>query len=349
MVSELVFIIQTMEKTVQKISIASNPGSTYFLQIGWEEDLEKGFSVTLCDGQAAWIGKVSAEDVSREAVDMEMEKLKYVEELKKALVTATLPASKYNFDLVQDGDAYDTYCFTYEKKLKDVSFKLGSLQLKMIKEPAEIIKELITHCLNTATELHSRNEHLQKENERLRSDWVDMQEQLEKCVSSKEELEQDLYTRFTCVLNEKKAKIRSLNEKLSQSHKRVPEKSNSSIPFDTVPVSDIKNDDYDASTDEDSKSPEVTIEAVPPPLSRRRSLVHSPDDSPDIAPSRKRRQRGQKNLYAEVKENVNQPEDVNQRCAAALSKTTGKNPSPENLSLPTSKNTPDTDDLFTDI
>lgn len=47
----------------------------------------------------------------------------------------------------------------------------------MIKEPAEIIKELITHCLNTATELHSRNEYLQKENERLRRDWVDMQEQ----------------------------------------------------------------------------------------------------------------------------------------------------------------------------
>ncbi|XP_040197613.1 DNA repair protein XRCC4 [Rana temporaria] len=338
-----------MEKTVQKISIASKPGRTYFLQIGWEEDLEKGFSVTLCDGQTAWIGKVSAEDVSREAVDMEMEKLKYVEELKKALVTTTLPASKYSFDLVQDEDAYDTYYFTYEKKLKEVLFKLGSLQLKVIKEPVEIIKELITHCLNTATELHSRNEYLQKENERLRRDWVDMQEQLEKCVSSKEELEQDLYTRFTCVLNEKKTKIRSLNEKLSQSHKSVPGNSNSSIPFDTVPVSDIKNDDYDASTDDDRKSPEVKIEAVPPPLSKRRSLVHSPDDSPDIAPSRKRRQRGQKMLYAEVKENVNRPEDVNQRCAAAPSKTTGKNPSSENLSLPTSKNTPDTDDLFNDI
>lgn len=64
--------------------------------------------------------KVSAEDVSREAVDMEMEKLKYVEELKKALVTTTLPASKYSFDLVKDGDAYDAYYFTYEKKLKEV-------------------------------------------------------------------------------------------------------------------------------------------------------------------------------------------------------------------------------------
>lgn len=64
--------------------------------------------------------KVSAEDVSREAADMEMERPKYVDELKKALITATLAANKYNFDLVKDGEDNDTYCFTYEKKLKDV-------------------------------------------------------------------------------------------------------------------------------------------------------------------------------------------------------------------------------------
>ncbi|KAM5193533.1 DNA repair protein XRCC4 isoform 1-T2 [Mantella aurantiaca] len=338
-----------MEKTVQKIAIASNPGGTYFLQIVWEEDLDKGFTVMLCDGRTAWTGEVSAEDVSREAADMEMERPKYVDELKKALITATMPASKYSFDLVKHGEDNDTFCFTYEKKLKDVSFKLGSLQLKNVEEPAEIIKELINYCLNTATELLSKNEHLQKENERLHRDWLDMQDQLEKFVSSKEELEQDLYTRFTCVLNEKKAKIRSLNEKLSQAPKKVPERSNSSIPFDTVPVSDLKKEDYDASTDEDSKSPEVTMEAAPPPLSRRRSLVQSPDDSPDIAPSRKRRQRGQKISYTEVKAKVKQLEDENQRCEAAPSKTTGKNPSSVNLPLPTSKNTPDPDDLFSDM
>ncbi|XP_018420230.1 PREDICTED: DNA repair protein XRCC4 [Nanorana parkeri] len=336
-----------MEKTVQKIAIASNPGGTYFLQIGWEEDLDKGFTVTLCDGQTALTGEVSTEDVSREAADIEMEKAKYVDELNKALISATLPASKYSFDLVKDEKDYDTYCFTYEKKLRDVSFKLGSLQLKNVKEPAEIIKDLINYCLTTTTELHSKNEHLQKENERLQRDWVDMQEQMEKFVSSKEELEQDLYTRFTCVLNEKKAKIRSLNEKLSRGQTKASEESNSSIPFDTVPVSDIKNDDYDASTDEDSKSPELTIKAAPPPLSRRRSLVHSPDDSPDVAPSRKRRQRGQKMSYAELKEKATKPEDI--RCKAASSKTTGKNPSSENLPLPTSKTTPDPDDLFSDI
>ncbi|XP_072272291.1 DNA repair protein XRCC4 [Pyxicephalus adspersus] len=347
LLSESAFIIQTMDKTVQKIAIASNPGRTYFLQIGWEKDLDKGFTVTLCDGQSAWTGQVSAEDISREAADMEMERSKYVEELKKALIATTQPASKYSFDLVKDGEKPDLYCFTYEKKLMDVSFKLGSLQLKKVKEPTEVIKKLISYCLSSSTELHSRNEHLLKENERLHRDWVDMQEQLEKFVKSKEELEQDLYNRFTFVLNEKKAKIRSLNKKLLQAQKIVPEKNNSSIPFDTVPVSDIRMEDYDATTDEDSQSPEVTMEAAP--LSRRRSLVHSPDDSPDVAPSRKRRQRGQKSFYTEIKERVDQTADENERCEAAPSKTTGKNPSPANPTLPTSKNTPDVDDLFSDI
>lgn len=38
----------------------------------------------------------------------------------------------------------------------------------------------------------------------------------EKCVSAKEALETDLYKRFILVLNEKKAKIRSLNKLLNE-------------------------------------------------------------------------------------------------------------------------------------
>ncbi|XP_075036556.1 DNA repair protein XRCC4 isoform X2 [Mixophyes fleayi] len=343
-----------MEKKVRKISLASDPGATYFLQIGWEEELDQGFTVTLCNGHTAWIGEVSGKDVSREAMDMEMERPKYVEELKKALITVAQPANKYSFDLVKDGEDPEMYCFTYEKKLKDASFKLGSLRLKNAPNPGEIIKELINYCLNCTTELHSRNEHLLKENERLRRDWNYIHDKLEKFVNSKEELEQDLYTRFTCVLNEKKAKIRSLNEKLSQVQQKVQEKSfqhsNSSIPFDTVPVGDLVNDDYSGSTDDDSKISEVKKETASEPPSRRRSLVNSPDDSPDIAPSRKRRQRGQKITYTEVKDKLPQTEEQEkQRCKPAPSKTTGKNPSSGKTPLSTSENTPDPDDLFSDI
>ncbi|XP_069820744.1 DNA repair protein XRCC4 [Dendropsophus ebraccatus] len=331
-----------MERKVRKITVASKPESTYFLQIGWKQELDSGFNVTLCDGHNAWIGEVSKEELSKEAADMEMEHSKYMEELKKAFITVPQTGSKYSFDLVKDEENPEMYCFAYEKTLKDVSFKLGSLRLRNAPDPVGIIKELINYCLNCATELHSKNEHLLKENERLRKDWNYMHDQLDKYVNSKEELERDLYTRFTLVLNEKKAKIRNLNQKLSQTEKKVSEKSNSSIPFDTLPIAD-----YNGSTDEESS--EVKEETAPPSISRRRSFL-SPDDSPDIAPSRKRRQRGQKSYCTQTKDKVSQPEEQDdQRCKPASSKTTGKNPSSLNPPLPTSNNSPDPDDLFSDI
>ncbi|XP_063820016.1 DNA repair protein XRCC4 isoform X3 [Pseudophryne corroboree] len=299
-----------MEKKVRKITVVSDPEATYFLQIGWEKDLGKGFEVTLCDGHIAWVGAASEEDVSREAADMEMEQPKYVEELKKALITVAQPANKYSFDLVKDGDIPEMYYFTYEKKLKDVSFKLGSLRLKKAPNPAEITRQLINYCLNCTTELLSRNEHLLKENERLRSDWNYIHDKLEQFVNSKEELERDLYTKFTCVLNEKKAKIRSMNEKLSQTQQKVQEKSSSSIPFDTVPVAELTTDDYNGSTDDDRKISEVTKETASQKSSKRRPFVNTPDDYPDIAPSRKRRHRRQNvQYYTEVKDKLSQPED----------------------------------------
>ncbi|KAM3939419.1 DNA repair protein XRCC4 isoform 1-T1 [Leptodactylus fuscus] len=332
-----------MERKVRKIAITSKPEAAYFLQIGWKKELDNGFNVTLCDGHNAWIGEVSKEDLIKEAADMEMEHSKYIEELKKALISVPQTGSKYSFDLVKDEEKPGTYCFTYEKTLRDISFKLGSLRLRNALDPAAIIKELIEYCLNCSTELHSRNEHLLKENERLRQDWNDMHEQLDKFVDSKEELERNLYTRFTLVLNEKKAKIRSLNQKLSQTEQKVPEKSNSSVPFDTLPIAE-----YDGSTDEET--PEVKEETAPPPVFKRRSLLSSPDDSPDIAPSRKRRQRGQKEYYTQMKEKLSQLEDQeDQRCKPGSSKTTGKNPSSLNPPLPTSKNSADPYDLFSDI
>ncbi|XP_075448642.1 DNA repair protein XRCC4 isoform X2 [Ascaphus truei] len=337
-----------MERKVSKITVLSDPGTTYFLQVVWEKDLGNGFTATLCDGHAAWIGEVSEEDVSKEANDMEMERPKYVEELKKALIMTALPANKYNFDLLKDEENSECYSFTYEKKLKEVLFKLGSLRLRSLPHPAEVIKELINYCLNCATELNARNEHLQKENQRLRCDWKDMHEQLEKWVDAKEDLEQDLYTRFTCVLNEKKAKIRSLKEKLSESQQKLQQKSEDTVPVDTAPTDDIKVGVYDDTTDEEVKSQQVTTETAT--SSRRRSLINSPDDTPDVAPTRKRRQRMPKSSYTEVKVKNQEPEkQEKQRYNTVPSKTTGKNPSSERTSLQTSKNTPDPDDLFSDI
>lgn len=52
---------------------------------------------------------------------MEMNHSKYIEELKKALITVPQTGSKYSFDLVKDEENSEIFCFTYEKTLKDIS------------------------------------------------------------------------------------------------------------------------------------------------------------------------------------------------------------------------------------
>uniref|UniRef100_A0A8C5LN71 DNA repair protein XRCC4 n=1 Tax=Leptobrachium leishanense TaxID=445787 RepID=A0A8C5LN71_9ANUR len=333
-----------MEKNVQRICLTSNPGPAYFLQVDWKKDLGNGFNVTLCDGSSAWTGQVPEDDISKEASDMEMDRQKYVDELKKALVLNVPTTNKYNYDLVED--PVDCYSFTYEKKLRDLSFKLGSLRLTKSQNPAEIIREVIIYCLNSMAKLHSQNDHLQKENGRLQSDWKDMHEQLETFVNAKEELEQDLYTKFTHVLNEKKVKIRSLKEKLEHNDQKVEKTSSvKSSAFDTVPVNELKDEEYGGTTDEDSQNTEETT--APATTSRQRSIISTPDDSPDIAPSRKRRQRGQKSYYTEVKARKTETGEK-QRCNPAPPKASANTSSSE-AGPQASKSTPDPDDLFSDI
>ncbi|NXJ33907.1 XRCC4 protein, partial [Ciconia maguari] len=86
-----------MEKTLNRIHPVSDPEATYFLQVSWEKDLGTGFGIILSDGQSAWTGAVSEAEISREAADMEMNREKYVEELKKALIAGEESAGKYNF------------------------------------------------------------------------------------------------------------------------------------------------------------------------------------------------------------------------------------------------------------
>ncbi|NXN81485.1 XRCC4 protein, partial [Bombycilla garrulus] len=86
-----------MEKTLNRIHPVSDPEATYFLQVSWEKDLGTGFGLLLSDCQCAWTGTVSEEDISSEAADIEMDRGKYVEELRKALIAGEESAGRYNF------------------------------------------------------------------------------------------------------------------------------------------------------------------------------------------------------------------------------------------------------------
>ncbi|NWH39725.1 XRCC4 protein, partial [Chloropsis hardwickii] len=168
-------------------------------------------------------------------------------------------------------------------------FCLGSLKLQEAPDTAEVIKELIGYCLDSVGKLQAKTERLQKENERLFSNWSDVEKRLEKCVEAKEELEADLYSRFVSVLNEKKAKIRNLQKLLSEAKESAVDAKCARDSTATTQMVIKRENNYDASTDEESENP-ARASLPSAPERRDSSLLGSPDIV-DPAPRRKRRQR----------------------------------------------------------
>ncbi|EGW09548.1 DNA repair protein XRCC4 [Cricetulus griseus] len=140
-------------------------------------------------------------------------------------------------------------------------FRLGSFNLDKVPNSTEVIRELICYCLDTIAEKQAKNEHLQKENDRLLRDWNDVQGRFEKCVIAKEALEADLYQRFILVLNEKKTKIRSLHkllDEIQQLEKNLKPERETKCSEKTTDQDAI----YDGSTDEEAGA-SVLAEELP--------------------------------------------------------------------------------------
>ncbi|XP_064902535.1 DNA repair protein XRCC4 isoform X2 [Columba livia] len=333
-----------MEKILNRIHPVSDPEATYFLQVSWEKDLGTGFGIVLSDGQCAWTGTVSEAEISREAADMEMNREKYVEELRKALIAGEESAGKYNFVISRDEENMECH-FSYERNLKDGSFRLGSLKLQKVSSPAEVVKELIGYCLDCLGRLRARNEHLQKENERLFSDWSDVEKRLEKCVEAKEELEADLYNRFILVLNEKKAKIRSLQKLLNEAKESAADAKCTRDSIAATEMATGTENDYDGSTDEETEN---LTRASLPSAERNDSLLGSPD-AIDTAPRRKRRQRTAKPAGTGAKMAAYETDQPAKEKPDLASQKTSDKHSLDVMSLETLENTCEPEDLFDDI
>ncbi|XP_072215258.1 DNA repair protein XRCC4 isoform X2 [Excalfactoria chinensis] len=334
-----------MEKTLIRIHPVSNPEAVYFLQVSWEQDISSGFGIKLTDGECAWTGTVSEAEISREAADMEMNREKYVEELKKALILGEESAGKYNFTVSVDEE--NTQChFSYERNLRDGSFRLGSLKLQKVSRPADVVKELIGYCLDCLGGLQVKNEHLQKENERLFCDLSDVEKRLEKCVEAKEELEADLYHRFVLVLNEKKTKIRKLQKLLNEAKEFAVDAQCARNSIATTQMTTEKENDYDGSTEEESEN--LIQSSLPSAPERRDSLLASPDVI-STAPRRKRRQRATNPVGTEAKISTSETEMLEKEKSDLSSQKTSGKQSPDVMSLETLENTCEPEDLFDDI
>ncbi|XP_036383740.1 DNA repair protein XRCC4-like [Megalops cyprinoides] len=330
-----------MSVSVRQIKVPSEPHATYFLKVDWLEDLGAGFTVALCDGESAWIGEVSEEDVAREIQELEMRRERYVEELQLALAGGGQQGGDYTFQLSPESACGGPRHLTYEKVQKDISFRLGSVELQPSPEPDQVIKELIRIGLDRGSELRARNQHLQEENQRLKREQDRITAELEGYVEAKEKLEQDLYTRFVLVLNEKKAKIRGLQEELRRLQEAKEERAQREAT--TAESSGPMEADYGASTDEEqTQSIHCSqVSTVPVTDEASSSMDLGLSDIPDVAPSRKRRWRhlhdpGSEKVPQELQQTARKDPapskaEANEKAAQGPPDVATPSPKPENL------------------
>ncbi|KAM3874226.1 DNA repair protein XRCC4 [Diretmus argenteus] len=289
-----------MHVAVREIHVSSEPAhqGTYFLRVDWKgRDLGSGFQLLVTDGQDAWRGQVSEAAVCAEAEELEMQKDKYIQDLHQAL-TETETSVTYSFSLTPSQPGRSV-TLAYEKVQKDISFRLGSVVLSAVPEPAEAVRELLIHGLERGTALERHNQKLQQENHRLRQEQQYITAELKRYTSGKEALEAELYSRFVLVLNEKKAKIRSLQETvthLQDARSSEEQKKKDLATSSQTPGQEEvdEEDEYGGSTDEEleGEAKPTSASTLPSRESRTPSpLDDSLSDITDVAPCRKRRLR----------------------------------------------------------
>ncbi|XP_018550210.1 DNA repair protein XRCC4 isoform X2 [Lates calcarifer] len=274
-----------MHTSVREIHVSSQPDSAYFLRVDWRgRGLGSGFHLLLTDGQDAWRGEVSEAVVCAEAEELEMQTERYVQNLQQAL-TGTESSVSYSFTLTPSPPNHSsTVTLAYEKVQKDISFRLGSVSLKSVPEPTEAVRELLVHSLQRGNTLEHQNQDLEEENQRLRREQQRITAELKRYTGGKETLEAELYSRFVLVLNEKKAKIRSLQETVTQlqetrSSKGRKQKDSAKSDRTAGGQEEEAEDEYGGSTDEEPE--EVQTTPAPTVQSRESSTAESIGRQPE--------------------------------------------------------------------
>lgn len=273
-----------MPTTLRQISLS---GSSYFLRLDWKgPDLGCGFQLLLTDGEDAWKGEVSQTDLYEEAKELEIENEKYLQDLHQAL-SGTECSASYSFSLINSDTSVS---LAFEKVQKDISFRLGTVSLTALSDPAEAVRDLLIYSLEKGNSLEGQNNRLEEQNQQLRKEHQRITTQLKQFSKVKEALETELYSRFVFVLNEKKGKIRSLQKTLKDLQ---DERASSGKPDQSELQLNAAEDEYGGSTEDEMDETELQPETRSPAAERTSPtpLDDSLSDLTDVAPCRKRRVR----------------------------------------------------------
>lgn len=190
---------------------------------------EKTIRLTLTNGAESWNGKITEDEMVSWSDRTKLSLTDYRSQTMKALSGEKLNGNEFDYEVnVRKDDSAD---FIWKRVIKEenIKFQLGCVRFKPDVVLAESTSKILEFSVESIESLEERIRTLADEKERLATERTVALQNLEKFVSIKEDTEKDLYSKFVVVLNEKKAKIRELKNKL-ESRSEIVESSLSNHP-----------------------------------------------------------------------------------------------------------------------
>ncbi|GFN93884.1 DNA repair protein xrcc4 [Plakobranchus ocellatus] len=251
-------------------SETSSADGKIFLQTTVKDHGHEGYELVVLDGSSVWEGTISEYALDRQCETLKMDFNTYVKETTTALTKAAQSDMEYEciFKPQSSSSGQLTWKKIPEPKVK---YNLGSVNLKKVPKPADKLISVLSQSISSIQSLQTQILSLQTDNERLAQERQNALKRLDKCVTAKDELEKDLFSKFVAVLNSKKERIRELEENsiMSQTEADPTEvttppvpstsktdlssnKQNVSSSSNGIPGGDAESHAYDIDTDEES-------------------------------------------------------------------------------------------------
>ncbi|KAK2152198.1 hypothetical protein LSH36_337g01048 [Paralvinella palmiformis] len=180
-----------------------------------EENRFGQFSLSLCDGSNIWSGLVTAESLKTYSKNMRISYEELLAQTRKALTNDKTAAVGFIYEVSSVGKNVRRFTWKRYEEAEDIKFKLGSADLHQGSNPSEEIFQMFDCALDFISTLETKVSHLEHDNKRLRLERDSDIQRLNKLASSKDDVERELYSKFVVVLNDKKARIRDLQEQLN--------------------------------------------------------------------------------------------------------------------------------------
>ena len=128
----------------------------------------------------------------------------------------------------------DTLTLEWKRVQKDVKFCLGTFNFEKIDDCESAIRSILSACCKSLKSYSSSLDLSKKNNDILTKEFEVLQNDMKKCVALKENLENELLAKFVLIINEKKAKIRSLQKRLENCEPIKVAEGSSNPPVKTI-------------------------------------------------------------------------------------------------------------------